>query len=307
MGKNGDTDFDSLFGDKPADSGAGADFDALFDAEPAAEKPKPAEPDFDFSLPGEDEIPGERRAPAGQKTPRDPVPVERRRSADDFQPDMDTLLITAQSSMIIEGIKKLSDVDFSSSSLTTYAEAVKGVELYIKIIQRNPDSYRKLSAIISSDMDCSEVERVAFGIYKIKHHDPPETNMEKLQAYQYLKEKLKNGYKKAMISRSMTSIKQYFLLSGGIDQDKLAALISNNDPAFKTDIARLNQNIQIAVDLLEKGDSEITKGLRGRDTNVYTIKVSQLLYFYYHSTGDAKTAEYYKRLYQNYKRYNIIK
>src|SRR6056297_822062 len=93
----------------------------------------------------------------------------KKRSFKDFQPDMDALLITAQSPMIIEGMKKYTDKDFSAPTLAVYQESLKGVQLYITIIDRNPQNYHKLKAVINSDIDCQEVEKTAFNLYAKIH------------------------------------------------------------------------------------------------------------------------------------------
>lgn len=310
MGK--DSDFDSLFNDDAPSKDSGAGFDDLFGGPPAPEQKKTGTETFDFDSDFEVDKPRpEKKLTPPQRVSEDTRDsagrVERQRCSNDFKPDMDALLITAQSSMIIEGTKRLSETDYSSKTMQVYAEAIKGVDLYIKIIQRNPNSYRKLTGIIRADIDCAEVERIAFSIYKSKHHGLPEDDAERLKAYEYFRERLKNGYKKALIANSISQIKQYFLLSGGLDTEKVSGLLTRNDPAFKNDIAKLNQNIQIAIELIEKGEGEIQRGLRGRDTNTYIIKTSQLLYYYYNTVGETQTAEYYKRQYINFKKYNIIK
>ncbi|MBP7604386.1 MAG: hypothetical protein KBA15_10680, partial [Spirochaetes bacterium] len=59
-----------------------------------------------------------RRAAAAAPPPPSPVseierPEPRRRSSKDFNPDMDALLLTAQSAMIIEGMKNYTQGNFS--------------------------------------------------------------------------------------------------------------------------------------------------------------------------------------------------
>jgi len=108
-----------------------------------------------------------RKSPAEPDTPGPEQLLEpKRRSSKDFNPDMDMLLLTAQSPMIIEGMKSYTKGDFSSSTLSVYTEALKGVSLYIKILDRNPKNYYKLKALIDSDTDCKEVEDIAFNLYK---------------------------------------------------------------------------------------------------------------------------------------------
>jgi hypothetical protein len=59
--------------------------------------------------------------------------------------------------------------------------------------------------------------------------------------------------------------------------------------------------------MVKKGKCEISKGLKGRDINIYIIKTSYLLYFYYTLAGNPDLAEYYGRVHSNYKKYFIIR
>jgi hypothetical protein len=231
----------------------------------------------------------------------------KKRSSEDFAPDMDALLLTAQSPMIIEGMKYLTLKDFSSKRHHIFLEAIKGVDLYIKIIERSPSNYRKLSKILSTDIDCMEVEKIAFNLYKNKFSEPPSSDDKKLKAYEMFRERLKNAYNKTLISSSMVGMKKYFLLSGGLDQDKMNQLVKANNPEFKSEIAKLNHNINLAMEILKQTDCEIAKGMKGKDINIFIIKGSQLLYYFYNITGNRETAKYYQRLNENYKKYFIIR
>ncbi|HOW82491.1 MAG TPA: hypothetical protein PK573_08025 [Spirochaetota bacterium] len=232
---------------------------------------------------------------------------QKKRTSGDFAPDMDALLLTAQSPMIIEGMKYMSLRDFSSKRHHIFLEAVKGVDLYIKIIERSPSNYRKLSTILQTDIDCMEVEKIAFNLYKNKFSEAPVSDDKKLTAYEMFREKLKNAYDKSLISSSMVGIKKYFLLSGGLDQEKIAQLARENNPEFKSEIAKLNHNIKLAMEILKQTDCEIAKGMKGKDINIFIIKASQMLYYYYLVTGDRDTAKYYQRINGNYKKYFIIR
>lgn len=267
-----------------------ADPEFLFDDQTTHE-----DPDFD-SLFGD--------TPPQNKTEND---KSNRRSAKDFQPDMDALLLSAQSSMIVEGLKCLTECNFSTAKISIYSEAIKGIELCIKIIQRHPESYRKLSTIINTDIECKEVEKTAFDLYEEARHSPPETDEDRLAAYQYLRQKMIIAYRKSLVSRSISGLKKYSLLSGGLNSEKLDTLISSNDPGLQKDVAEFSYTLKIAIDLANKGEAEIKRILRGKDTNNYIVNASELLYYYYSVIRDYKNTEYYKRLYNNYTRYQIIK
>ena len=78
-----------------------------------------------------------------------------------------------------------------------------------------------------------------------------------------LRNRLKIGYNKALLSTSMLSIKKYFLLSGTLDQEKISQMVLNNNKELKSDVIKYIQHLNIAVQLMKIGDYEITKGLGG--------------------------------------------
>ncbi len=295
-------EFDSLFDENPEDNKKNKEADELFTFDepapqkPAGKKPAPPEPEERFGIQDED-IEHQRAA----------APSHKRRSSEDFQPDMDALVITAQSSLIIEGLKCLTMKDFTANTPQVYAEAMKGVEVFIKILERNPNNYNKLAAVINSDPDCKEIETVAFQLFRAKHRILPESDNQRLNAYEMLRNRLKIGYNKALLSTSMLSIKKYFLLSGSLDREKISQMVLSNNKELKSDVVRYIQHLNIAVQLMKIGDFEITKGLKGRDLNTFVIRASQLLAYYYLAVGDNKPEEYYRRMHDNYKKYFIIR
>ncbi|HDP81235.1 MAG TPA: hypothetical protein ENN21_10385 [Spirochaetes bacterium] len=249
-----------------------------------------------------------RKGPAEPDTPvRETLAEPKRRSSKDFNPDMDMLLLTAQSPMIIEGMKSYTRGDFSSSTLSIYTEALKGVSLYIKILDRNPKNYYKLKALIDSDTDCKEVEEIAFNLYKKLHNTAPEADHEKLSAFEKFESLFRDAANKASISNSMKSLKKYMLMSGSIDEIKVKDRFNCGAPELASDIKNFEQHIKLAHDLLQKGKGEIAKGLKGRDLNIYIIKTSYLLYYYYTISGNDEKADYFGRIHNNYKKYFIIR
>jgi hypothetical protein len=295
-------DFDSLFEDKPVDDKQSKEVDELF----TFDEHLPAGPPKEAPHVSKPKSPGVTRGTA-PSIPRAPRKEQKKRSSEDFQPDMDALVITAQSPLIIEGMKCLTIKDFSSNTLQNYTEALRGVEVFIKILERNPNNYFKLSAVINSDTDCKEIESVAFGLYKTKFHDTPQIDSQILKAFEMLRNRLKIGYNKALVSTSMLSIKKYYHLSGALDQEKISQMVANNNKELKSDVVRFIQHMSIAMQLMKIGDFEITKGLRGRDLNTFAIRASQFLACYYLLIGDAKAEEYYRRTHENYKKYFVIR
>jgi hypothetical protein len=297
-------EFDSLFEDEPADDKKGKEVDDLFTFdEPTPQKPAVKAPAGPAQQPPK-HIPDKASEPP---EPQRLSSQHKKRSSEDFQPDMDALVITAQSPLIIEGMKCLTMKDFTANTPQIYAEAMKGVEVFIKILERNPNNYNKLSSVINTDPDCKEIEAVAFKLYKTKNRIMPESDNQRLNAYEMLRNRLKIGYNKALLSTSMLSIKKYFLLSGTLDQEKITQMVLSNNKELKSDVVKYIQHLNISVQLMKIGDYEITRGLRGRDLNTFVIRASKLLAYYYLAVGDGKAEEYYRRMHDNYKKYFIIR
>jgi hypothetical protein len=291
------------------------EFESLFDEEPAGTPKKKAPDDlftFDEHEHGTPEASRPRTDPPApphrDSRPVPPhAPAAKKRTSEDFQPDMDALIITAQSPLIIEGMKCLTIKDFTANTLQIYSEAMKGAEVFIKILERNPNNYFKLSPVINSDSDCKEIETVAFNLYKAKFHEMPEIDNHILKAYEMLRNRLKIGYNKALVSSSMLAVKKYFHLSGTLDQEKISSMVLNNNKELKSDVIKFIQHLNIAVQLMKIGDYEITKGLKGRDINTFVIRTSQLLAYYYLAVGDTDAQDYYRRMHDNYKKYFVIR
>lgn len=274
-------------------------FDMNVDLEnPFAEEVKESRP----STPLSPEQKAERR---DEKPAKEPEP--KRRSSKDFNPDMDMLLLTAQSAMIIEGMKSYTRGDFSSNTLPVYSEALKGVSLYIKILDRNPNNYNKLKGLIDSDIDCKEVEDIAFNLYRKIHNTEPDSDQEKLSAFEKFESLFRDAVHKASISTSMKLLKKYMLMSGSIDEIKIKERYNNGSTELTADLKNFEQHIKIAHDLLQRGKGEIAKGMKGRDLNIFIIKASYLMYFYYNMNGNDHLAEHFGRIHNNYKKYFIIR
>ncbi|HPJ37807.1 MAG TPA: hypothetical protein PK253_04155 [Spirochaetota bacterium] len=239
--------------------------------------------------------------------PADEPAGEKKRSSKDFELNMDAILLTAQSAMIIEGIKHYADKEFGPHTLPVYKEALSGIDLYIKLIDRNPGNYIKLKRIIDTDYDCQKVENTVFNLYKKIFRQLPESNQEKVVAFEKFRQLFANAVEKATISVSTKILKKYYLLSGGLDEKKIFSLIQNNNMEIKSDVNSLHQNIKTAIDMVNKGNFEIVKGLRGKDLNAYIINASHFLNFYFKNIRNEQVANYYARIYDNFKRYFITK
>ena len=241
------------------------------------------------------------------ENPPEQNPSAQKRTSADFSPDMDALLLTAQSSMIIEAMKFISQHDFKSKNISTFSEAIKGIELYIKILERNPENFKKLSAILSTDTDCMDVQRITFNLFRNVSGEMPQSDSQKLKAFEMIKEKLQGAYYKSLISLSIVNIKKYYLLTGSLDTLKIEDELKNNPEKLKNEINSYIRHINIGRHLIKTGNSEINKGMRGKELNTFIVKASYLLHYYFGRTGESEQQSYYARLHDNFKNYFIVK
>lgn len=285
------------------------DFDSLMDEE------LPGSGDDFFKFDDDPEL-KEDTAAATEKFDDEPIPEEpapaadysaHRRTSADFSPDMDALLLTAQSSMIVEAMKLISLHEFKSKNMTTFSEAIKGIDLYIKILERNPENFKKLTSILSSDQDCMDVQKITFNLYKNITGELPETDSQKLRAYEFINERIKNAYNKSLIASSIISIKKYFLLSGSIDPNKITSEFTNDPVKLKNQINVYIRHINLSRQMIKSGNYEIIKGMKGKEVNIFVVKATQLLYYYFGHTGENELQSFYKKLHENFKKYFIVR
>ncbi len=233
--------------------------------------------------------------------------ISRKRSSADFSPDMDLLLLTAQSSMILEGMNLILKHDFKSSNLSTFSEAIKGVDLHLKILQRNPENYKKLSVMLSKDRDCMEVQNITFNLYKNLYDEPPETESQKQRAFELIRDTLYNGYSKSLVSLALIEIKRFYLMTGDPDFAKIDEVIQTRKDKGASYFFKLEKHVNIARNLLKTGNFEINKGMKGREINIFIVKASQILFYYFSKTNYNDKANFYNKLYENFKKYFIVK
>jgi len=284
-------DFDSLIENDIPDSGD--DF-FLFDDEPANDKkPENIDKYVDESIPDE-------YAPepdfSGQK-----------RSSADFSPDMDALLLTAQSPMIIEAMKLISLHDFKSKNVSIFSEAIKGVDLYKKILERNPENFKKLTSTLASDQDCMDVQKITFNLFRNVTGELPVSVSDKSKAFELLNDRIKNAYNKSLISSSIVSIKKFYLLSGTLDTLKIDSEFNNNPVQLKNQVSSYIRHINMGREMIKSGNAEIVKGMKGKELNVFIVKAAQMLVYYFGRTGETELQTFYDKLYKNFKNYFIVR
>jgi len=230
-----------------------------------------------------------------------------KRTSANFEPDMEMILITAQSSMIIEAMKLFSQHDFKSKNTSIFAEAVKGIDLYIKLLQRNPENFHKIMSMLSVDPDCMDVQKISFNLYKNIYGEFPDSDSQRLKSFEILRDKVQTGYYKSLISSSLINIKKFYLLTGSLDSIKINQMLTSNPDILKKEIDCYSRHIAIARELIKSGDYEINKGMKGREINVFIIKASQLLSYYFSKIGDTERSNIYQRLNDNFRKYFIMK
>jgi len=230
-----------------------------------------------------------------------------KRTSSDFSPDMEAILITAQSSMIIEAMKLISLSDFKPKSSTIFSEAINGIDLYIKILDRTPDNFRKLMTSLSNDKECMDVQRISFNLFKNVTGEEPATDSHRLRSFELVKEKLKIAYYKTLIMTSTVNIKKYFLLSGPLDNIKVKNEIDNNTEQLKNELAVYSKHINIGRQLIQSKNSEIAKGMKGIEINAFIVKATELLAYYFGVIGNMERQVYYSRLNENFKKYFIVR
>lgn len=283
----------------------------MFDFDPIPDDDKKNSVDdfflFDDAPEINDQQVADEKTQAGSETEIFTENISQKRTSADFEPDMELILITAQSSMIIEGMKLISQHDFKSKNTSIFSEAIKGVDLYMKILERNPENFRKTMSMLSTDPDCMDVQKISFNLYKNVYGEFPESDSQKLKSFEIIRERLQNGYNKSLIASSLINIKKYYLLSGTVDTMKIDKSLSLNPDIIKKEMNCYARHINIARELIKSGNFEINKGMKGRELNVFIIKSSQLLDYYYTKIGNAEYAGYYQRLNENFKKYFIIR
>lgn len=291
MNESDKFDFDSVMDDDITDSGD--DF-FLLDPEPEEKKEidKADKFDVDF-MPDDDTVESDFS--------------QQKRSSADFSPDMDALLLTAQSSMIIEAMRYISSYDFKSKNMSVFSEAIKGIDLYMKILERNPENFKKLTSILSSDQDCMDVQKITFNLYRNVTGELPESDVQKLKAFEMINEKLRNAYNKSLITSSIVSIKKFYLLSGSLDMIKIDDELKNNHEELKNQVNCYIKHISIGRQMIKTGNSEIVRGMKGKELNVFIVKAAQFLVYYFGRTGNAEHQLFYSKLHENFKKYFVVR
>lgn len=228
---------------------------------------------------------------------------EQKRTSKDFNLDMDAILITAQSPMIIEAMKYYTKSIFSAKTLKLYKEALNGVEIYIKILDRNPQNYKKLKSVVLSDPDCIEVEKIAFELFEKAYEHKPQINTEKLKAFELFSGMLKTAVDKASIYTVNDLLKSFFHLSGDINIDYTKNEFINNNSSFRNYINLLNVKMKLSQRFLKQVNLHLLDRKERTFFNKFIAKASLVIYHYFMFINDSQNANFYQRLHENYIKY----
>jgi hypothetical protein len=152
-----------------------------------------------------------------------------------------------------------------------------------------------------------DVQKISFNLYKNIYGEFPDSDSQRLKSFEILRDKVQTGYYKSLISSSLINIKKFYLLTGSLDSIKINQMLTSNPDLLKKEIDCYSRHIAIARELIKSGDYEINKGMKGREINVFIIKASQLLSYYFSKIGDTERSNIYQRLNDNFRKYFIMK
>jgi hypothetical protein len=83
--------------------------------------------------------------------------------------------------------------------------------------------------------------------------------------------------------------------------------IENNIAQLKNQLTIFARHINIGRQLIQSKNSEISKGMKGKEINVFIVKATELLAYYFSVTKDKERQTYYSRLNENFKKYFIVR
>lgn len=231
-----------------------------------------------------------------------------KRSSKDFNPDMDALLISAQSPMITEALELFLNKDFSSNTIEIYKEALRGISLFIKIIDRNPINYKKLQPSISLDPDCLKVENTAFDLFKKRNNRLPNDNNEKITAYTMLQSLIKNALSRAMLYHDIDTLRQFLSLHGTVKPETISHALAANRPDLLKKAKSIEDSIMIATNIMQKKSYLQQDDSRDKvRISSFLIAGTSFLYHLYSIDGNLDAAKKYLRMHETHKRYLIVR
>lgn len=161
--------------------------------------------------------------------------------------------------------------------------------------------------MLSKDKECMEVQKITFNLYKTVYEELPESESQQQRAFELIRDTLHNGYNKSLISFALLEIKKFYFMTGDPDFSKIDEVIKTGKDKGASYFLKLEKYVAIARNLLKTGNFEINKGMKGREINVFIVKASQVLFYYFSKTNYNDKANFYNKLYENFKKYFIVK
>jgi hypothetical protein len=229
-----------------------------------------------------------------------------RRSSKDFNPDMDILVLTAQSPMITDAIKLFFNSDYSKKSVEIYQEALRGINIYIKILDRNPQNYMKLQSFISTDSDCQEVEKTAFILFEKKYQHIPTDNKEKIISFELLLHLIKNAHARSILFQDIEKIRPFLTLHGTVNKDAINSAFKSSYKSLEAIVESFHNSVIVAKNIVERNQytsSDIRKE-RVRISG-FLLSSSFFLYHFYSLKGELDLAKKYLLMHETHKKYFI--
>lgn len=228
------------------------------------------------------------------------------RTVSDLEPNMDALLITAQSVLIKDGIKLFMSKNYSSQSLEIYREAFYGIELYIKLLTRNAENAKKISNLAKRDADCKYVVSFSFNLYKKLYKKYPEKIDQQIKAFKIIHSLFEDAINKASINFGNSQLRFFYHLSEELDDKKVKQYYESNDPGFLDLIKKLTAQIRVALKMAKNIKLKKETDISLRDINTYIIRASGLLKYYYTLTNEFHSSRYHARIHDIYTEFQIV-
>ena len=160
--------------------------------------------------------------------------------------------------------------------------------------------------MIDLDPDCQQVENFAFDLFLKSSGSIPVTDKEKIRAFELFRRLLLIAKNKSSINKTRKLLKKYSLISGGLDTEKIYNTLQSTDSKDKNDFSLIQTLLKVALKIMKTGDFIISKGMKGKELNIFIIEASELLALYCKLQNNSPAAEYYNKINHHYKKYFMM-
>jgi hypothetical protein len=228
---------------------------------------------------------------------------QKRRSSKDFNPDMDTLVISAHATFVIEALSLFSKGDFSEKSIAIYSEAQSCMGVLIKILERSPSNNYKLQILFNADAECMEIEKTAFGLFQKKNKVLPKDNGEKILAFQMMQGLFRNGLIRARIAQDIELLRQFCFSRGIINPDLVIRTLNNENNQCAIIVKSLQQTLPQTIHIVNKGIYITSDTTKEKKTYIsFIINSSLFLFHFFNETGAIEECTKYLRIHDTYQK-----